>query len=190
MKFAAAALLSTMAIAADNTLPSPFDFQVKYAETKTFQKVIVMQLTMPNDSTMGINLGESMAGSDSIMCTVVGTGVVGCFDMTLPAEKDVKENILTVNVPEKEGLTKITLTRALETKDEADFVVPLDTDFTVSWTINDKSSKLSDEPTQTGTGLKLNIPSTGEQTSFMSINGASSMLASAGVAMALLAVSF
>ena len=151
---------------------------------------MVMQLTMPAESTMSINLGESMTGSDSIMCSVAQEGVVGCFDMTLPSDKDVKENLVTVNVPDGEGITKVTLTRALDTKDETDFVVPLDTDFTVSWTINDKSSKLSDEPTHTGTGLKLNIPATGEQTTFMSINGASSMLASAGVAMALLAVSF
>ena len=37
MKFAAAALLSAMAIAADNTMPSPFDFQVKYVKTKVAQ---------------------------------------------------------------------------------------------------------------------------------------------------------
>ena len=122
MKFAAAAILSTMAIAADNTMPSPFDFQVKYAKTKTTQEVLLMQFTMPDNSTMGINLGESMEGSDSIMCTVLDSGVVGCFDMTLPNDKDEKENIVTVTAPNADGTTKITLTRALDTKDETDLV--------------------------------------------------------------------
>ncbi len=162
MKFAAAALLSAMAIAGDNQMPAPFDFQVMYSKKKN-QDVLVMQFTMPNDSTMGINLGEKMTGADSIICSVHETGVVGCFDMTVPKVKDVKQNLITFNAPEtEEGITKITLTRALDTKDEADFVVPLDTDFSFGWSINDECSHIADAPTHVGSGLKLNIPSTGE----------------------------
>ena len=135
-------LLSDGVHAADNRLPEPYDFQVMYNETK---QRINMQWTIKDGSSMTINLGPTTeTGIDTITCSVTKRGVGSCADTTsqgvtsaIPPRADEKVNITYVLAQgEIEGTTTITMIRSLDTGDENDFVIPLDTDFNVNWKVN------------------------------------------------------
>ncbi len=57
--------------------------------------------------------------------------------------------------------------RPLDTGDELDFVIPLDTDFDMAWSVNEFGTKLDSYHNKFDKGMWLNIPSSGAQTSFI-----------------------
>ena len=196
----AAALMYPMALAADfdNQLPSPYDFQAKYNPAKNhFQ----MQWTIKDGTYMGIGFGDvTPTGTDMIKCAVNVPGVAACFDMhsvwvdkATPPEKDAVQDIkYSFKKGTVQGTTVVTMLRDLDTGDDLDFVIPLDTDFDVAWSVIENGTALDSYHNKKGKGLTLQIPTSGAQTSFNyagANDSASSMLASAGVAVALLASS-
>jgi len=57
--------------------------------------------------------------------------------------------------------------RDLDTGDEHDFLIPLDTDFTVAWSIKEDGVELDGYHTQRAKDVTLRVPSSGAITSFI-----------------------
>lgn len=105
---------------------------------------------------MGFALGAHgmTKGADMIMCSVSAANAATCQDMVSVGEMmpqvDTVNNI-TVTSEEKDGSVMVTVKRKLDTGDaEQDFVIPLDSEFEMSWSIMETGSDMTKEHTKFG----------------------------------------
>lgn len=134
-------------------------------------------MVLKTGSYIGIGFGDvTSKGTDMIMCNSIGVGVGECtdmhsvwVDMASPPQKDTQQDLFTwfeAGSGAQEGLTIATMYRDLDTGDEHDFVIPLDTIFTVAWSIKEDGVELDGHHTQRAKDVTLHVPLSGAVTTF------------------------
>ena len=158
-----AAMCVAATVSASGTLSAPWAISQKYDPTA---KKAIITITAKDNTWIGIGFGHGMpVGTDMIQCSVkVAAGT--CFDMVSVGEMapkaDTKQNITAFfKAGATAGTTDITIMRDLDTQDTQDFVIPLDTEFNMSWSLNDMTNNIGVKHTMDGDNTYMTFKSDG-----------------------------